>query len=220
MKHIDRLVRALARIGIALAASALIASMSADLIHVNVGAFHAPRWLVGAIGLGTFGAAGLMFIAIAALGLWLSRNYPVGTALRMGTGYVPRLLCWILMGLGAAILVQGLREQDVSQPPEPGAWARLLPVVVVTASLVAFALAIEQFGLVLSILLLVGIGSFAAPGIKPWEALVAALGLIALSWVIFVLGLGLTIPVWPDASTRRAIRVPSPGRCRGSRRSA
>ena len=54
--------------------------------------------------------AGLMFIAIAALGLWLSRDYPIGTALRMGTGYVPRLLCWILMGLGAAIAVQGLRE--------------------------------------------------------------------------------------------------------------
>ena len=51
-----------------------------------------------------------MFIAVAALGLWLSRNYPVGTALRMSTGYVPRLLCWLLMGLGAIVLVQGLRE--------------------------------------------------------------------------------------------------------------
>ena len=36
--------------------------------------------------------AGLMFIGLAALGLWVSRNYPIGTALRMGTGYVPRLL--------------------------------------------------------------------------------------------------------------------------------
>jgi len=139
--------------------------------------------------------AGLMFIAIAALGLWLSRHYPVGTALRMGTGYVPRLLCWILLGLGGAILVQGLLEKD--SPSEPGAWARLVPIVVVTTSLVAFALAIEQFGLVLSILLLVGIGALAARGIKVWEVLAAALGLIVLSWAIFILGLGLTIPVWP-----------------------
>jgi len=36
--------------------------------------------------------AGLMFIGVAALALWLSRNYPIGTALRMGTGCVPRLL--------------------------------------------------------------------------------------------------------------------------------
>jgi putative tricarboxylic transport membrane protein len=139
--------------------------------------------------------AGLMFIAIAALGLWLSRDYPIGTALRMGTGYVPRLLCWILMGLGAAIVVQGLREKDA--PPERISWRQLMPIVVVTTSLVAFALAIEQLGLALSILLLVGIGAIAARDIKIWETLVAAVVLIALSWAIFILGLGLTIPVWP-----------------------
>ena len=50
-------------------------------------------------------------------------------------------------------------------------------------SLVAFALSLEQLGLVLSILLLVGIGSLAARGIKAWEALAAALGLIVLSYV-------------------------------------
>jgi len=139
--------------------------------------------------------AGLMFIAIAALGLWMSRDYPIGTALRMGTGYVPRLLCWILMGLGVAILVQGLREKDA--PPERTSWRQLMPIVVVTTSLVAFALTIEQLGLVLSILLLVGIGAIAARDIKIWELLVAALVLVALSWAIFILGLGLTIPVWP-----------------------
>jgi hypothetical protein len=139
--------------------------------------------------------AGLMFMAIAALGLWVSRDYPIGTALRMGTGYVPRLLCWILIGFGAAILVQGLREKDA--PPERISWWQLMPIVVVTTSLIAFALAIEQLGLVLSILLLVGIGSIAARDIRIWEALIAAVVLIALAWVIFIIGLGLTIPVWP-----------------------
>ena len=139
--------------------------------------------------------AGLMFIAIASLGLWVSRDYPIGTALRMGTGYVPRLLCWILMGLGAVILLQGLKEKDA--PPERTSLRQLMPIVVVTTSLVAFALAIEQLGLVLSILLLVGIGAIAARDIKIWETLVAALVLVVLSWAIFIFGLGLTIPVWP-----------------------
>jgi hypothetical protein len=69
---------------------------------------------------------------------------------------------------------------------------------VVTGALVAFALSIEQLGLVLSVLLLIGIGSLAAQGIKPWEVFATAIGLIMLTWAIFILGLGLTIPVWPD----------------------
>jgi putative tricarboxylic transport membrane protein len=147
--------------------------------------------------------AGLMFIAIAALGLWASRNYPVGTALRMSTGYVPRLLCWILIGLGAVVLVQGLLETDPpGAPGEPapgdGVFAQLRPVVVVTLSLIAFGLALETLGLVLSILLLVVIASVATRELKAWETLAAAAGLSVLTWAIFVAGLGLPIPVWPD----------------------
>jgi putative tricarboxylic transport membrane protein len=143
--------------------------------------------------------AGLLFIAIAALGLWLSRNYPIGTAVRMGTGYMPRLLCWVLMGLGLAVLAQGLRERKPAGVAINGDALRPLgPILVVTASLATFGLAVERLGLVLAILLLVGIGSLAARGIKPWEVLATALGLIALAWVIFIQGLGLTIPVWPD----------------------
>jgi putative tricarboxylic transport membrane protein len=142
--------------------------------------------------------AGLMFIAVAALGLWVSRSYPVGTALRMGTGYMPRLLCWILMGLGAVVLAQSLREPDSETTPQPGTLAQLLPIAVVTTSLVAFALTLEQLGLALAIMLLIGIGAVAARGIKLWEVAATAAGLIALSWVIFIVGLGLPIPIWPD----------------------
>jgi hypothetical protein len=116
----------------------------------------------------------------------------------MGTGYVPRLLCWVLIGLGAIILIQGLRETDAAPAPRRRTLAQVWAIGVVTASLVAFGLTVEQLGLVLSILLLIGIGSLAARGIKPWEALAAAVGLIILSWGIFIVGLGLTIPVWPD----------------------
>ena len=144
--------------------------------------------------------AGLMFMAIAILGLWLSRDYPIGTALRMGTGYVPRLLCWILLALGGLILVQGLREARIVQrarrrkrPVGAGARFSASPL-----SLVAFGLAIEPLGLVISILLLCGIGALASRSLRPLETLIAALVLVALSWGIFIAGLGLTIRVWPE----------------------
>jgi putative tricarboxylic transport membrane protein len=147
--------------------------------------------------------AGLMFIVIAAIGLWASRNYPVGTALRMSTGYVPRLLCWLLTGLGAVVLVQGLLEPHRPEPrrepsPQDGVIAQLRPVVLVTVGLIAFALALEPLGLVLAILVLVVIASFATRELKLWETLAAAAGLSVLTWVIFILGLGLPIQMWPD----------------------
>ena len=147
--------------------------------------------------------AGLMFIVIAAIGLWASRNYPVGTALRMSTGYVPRLLCWLLMGLGAVVLVQGLLEAPAPEPrsepsPQDDMIAQLRPVVLVTIGLIAFALALEPLGLVLAILVLVVIASFAARDLRFWETLAAAAGLSVLTWAIFILGLGLPIQMWPD----------------------
>ena len=141
--------------------------------------------------------AGLLFCAVALIGLIVSRDYPIGTALRMGTGYVPRLLCWMLLALGALVLLQGLREVEVGRIAALGrsAWR---PVIFVTASLVLFGLSIERLGLVVAILLLIGVGAVAARGLRPIETMAAALVLIVLSWGIFIVGLGLAIPVWPE----------------------
>src|SRR5712692_8686541 len=103
--------------------------------------------------------AGLLFVAVAALGLWLSRDYPIGTALRMSTGYVPRLLCWLLLGLGVIILAQGLRASD-----ERGAFAGVRhwrALIFVPGSLLIFAYALNRFGVVVATVLLVGVGSLA-----------------------------------------------------------
>ena len=139
--------------------------------------------------------SGLLFIVVAAFGLWVSRDYPVGTALRMGTGYVPRLLCWVLLGLGAIVLWGGLRQPAPPLRSTAIAWRALLAV---TIAITAFALSIEQLGLVVAIVLLTGIGALATRSLRPLETAIAALVLIVLSWAIFIAGLGLAIPIWPE----------------------
>jgi putative tricarboxylic transport membrane protein len=141
--------------------------------------------------------AGLLFIGIAAFGLWVSRTYPIGTASRMGTGYMPRLLLWVLLGLGGSILALGLWNAERPREPDIAEGAALRPVVFIASSLVAFALALERLGLVVSILLLTSIGAAAGRGSRLLETAVAALVLIVLCWLIFIVGLALTIPVWP-----------------------
>jgi putative tricarboxylic transport membrane protein len=140
--------------------------------------------------------AGFLFMAIAILGLWVSRNYPIGTALRMSTGYVPRLLLWLLLLLGSAILVSGIRTANEDGELDPGGSWRA--IILIPAALVAFALSLERFGLLIACALLIGIGSLATRGLRPAEAVGAGILLTFLTWAIFVQGLGLTIPVWPE----------------------
>ncbi len=52
-------------------------------------------------------SAGL-FIAFAVVGLWLNQDHNLGTARRMGPGYMPMLTFWLLIGLGSFVLVSGL----------------------------------------------------------------------------------------------------------------
>ena len=139
--------------------------------------------------------SGLLFMALAVFGLWVSSDYPVGTSLRMGTGYVPRLLCWVLLGLGMIVLVQGLRQPAPPLRSTAIAWRAVLAV---TIAITAFALSIEQLGLVIAIVLITGIGALATNSLRPLETAVAALVLIVLSWAIFIAGLGLAIPIWPE----------------------
>jgi uncharacterized membrane protein YidH (DUF202 family) len=142
--------------------------------------------------------AGLMFMAVAVFALWVSRNYSIGTAVRMGTGYVPRLLAWVLLGLGLLILIQDLWSRTQEQAADADRVSVLRPMLFVTLSILAFALTIERFGLVIATLLLIGIGSLAGPRERPLETLIVAVAMAAAAVGIFIFGLGLTISIWPE----------------------
>jgi hypothetical protein len=49
-------------------------------------------------------ASGALLILIAAIGLWLNQDHSLGSALRMGPGYMPMLAFWVQIGLGSIVL--------------------------------------------------------------------------------------------------------------------
>ncbi|MDO9709590.1 hypothetical protein [Paracraurococcus lichenis] len=49
--------------------------------------------------------AGVFLILLAVVGLWLNQDHSLGSARRMGPGYMPMLVFWIQIGLGALVLV-------------------------------------------------------------------------------------------------------------------
>ncbi|MCA3427794.1 MAG: hypothetical protein INF34_13890 [Roseomonas sp.] len=49
-----------------------------------------------------------MFIGLAVVGLWLNQDHNLGTARRMGPGYMPMLVFWLQIILGGMVLFFGL----------------------------------------------------------------------------------------------------------------
>jgi putative tricarboxylic transport membrane protein len=137
--------------------------------------------------------SGIFFMAVSALGLFASRSYHVGTATNMGEGYIPRLICWILLGIGAVIVARAFLRTTHSAI-DPLKWR---PIVLVPVAIVVFGLTVENLGLIIAIPLLILIGSLAGRGLRPIEVGVTAAILCLGSIAVFSWGLGLPIPVMP-----------------------
>lgn len=136
--------------------------------------------------------AGTMFAALAIAGLWLSSDYPTGTAFRMGPGYVPRLLLVVLLGLGLAVATRSLVVEDGSM----GAWA-WRPLVVIPGAMLLFGLALERLGLVVATVAVVFTSSLALRSFRPAATLGIAAALALFAVGVFVGALRLNIPIWP-----------------------
>jgi putative tricarboxylic transport membrane protein len=137
--------------------------------------------------------AGALFLAIAFGALWVSWDYPLGTAVRMSSGYVPRLLCILLAVIGLYVFV---RAFAVEGPPV--STVRLRPLALITLAVAVFAYAIPLLGVVIASFLLTFIGGYASPRVRFVEMLAVAAALSFVTVAIFVWGIGLPIPVWPE----------------------
>ncbi|MBR0967344.1 tripartite tricarboxylate transporter TctB family protein [Tardiphaga sp. 538_B7_N1_4] len=137
--------------------------------------------------------AGILFLAFGIAMLMGSADLAQGTPLRMGPGYAPRLLCYGLIIIGAALLLRGLKIDGESTGP----W-NFRAMIFVLLSILVFAFGIERLGLVLTTFLVVGISSLATKVFRPVELIAVCISMAVGSTLLFVYGLRLTIPVWPQ----------------------
>jgi hypothetical protein len=137
-------------------------------------------------------AAGVMFALFGVAGLWFGRHYPVGTSLRMGPGYMPWMLCWLLILFGAGIAVRGALT-----PGEALTRWYLRPLALVSAGLMVFALLIENVGLPGAVIGTVIVGALGGQQFRLIEVIPLAIGLAIGAVAIFIWGLGLPMAIWP-----------------------
>lgn len=140
--------------------------------------------------------SGLLFVAVGAGFAMGAINYSMGTSARPGAGYFPLILGVLLAILGAVVLFKALTiETADGDPVGPIAWR---PLLVVVSAIVMFGLALPRLGLITTIPLLIVMVNFAGDEFKWVSVLISALVLTAFSWLIFIAGLKLTIPLWPQ----------------------
>lgn len=118
-------------------------------------------------------------------------NYEVGTAFRMGPGFMPLLLGSALVLLGLGVAASGWNKPDADKPLAPS-WRA---VVLIIGVIVFFGATIRGLGFVPVVL----IGSFAAAMASrlnsPVFAAMVAVTLTVMCTLIFVIGLGMSVPL-------------------------
>jgi Tripartite tricarboxylate transporter TctB family len=136
--------------------------------------------------------AGLIFVAVGVFAIVIGRDYSLGSATRMGPGYFPALLGWLLTILGAII---ALRSLAIDGPAIGRIGFR--PLILILASMLAFAALLEAAGLVIATVALITIGCLATAESRVRESVPLTVALVAVALGLFVYGLGLPLKVWP-----------------------
>jgi len=188
--------------------------------------------------------SGLMFIGSGLFfALWAMAFYQMGTAVRMGPAYFPTVLGFLLVVLGAIVLLQSLTmepegDQAVHTPFNiidlvialaiyavliflsvqtgfASEWAILggtvivslltvyfrpdaKPIVLVTAATIAYGYLMKPLGLVIATAALVFISAAGGHEFKWKEVIILFVILIIFSVLVFVKGLTLPFPIWPE----------------------
>lgn len=131
-----------------------------------------------------------VFVAIYA-----ANHYQVGEPARMGPGFFPVALGWILAGLGVIIVGLSFHTAHRVLVPPPFTPRTMLAVL---GAIAVFGLLLTRFGLIPAAVALTFIAVLARPGFSFKRTLALAVSLAVLSWLIFTIGLQMTMPAFAD----------------------
>ena len=134
--------------------------------------------------------AGLLLIGTGGAAIFFAREYPMGSALRMGPGYFPIVLGGIMIAFGIYVLVQGLISKEQVQ----GNWS-LRALILLPLATAVFGWLMEEAGFIPAMLALVVISAAAGDQFRWIEVLVMTALLTAASVGLFIYALGLPYPL-------------------------
>jgi hypothetical protein len=135
-------------------------------------------------------ASGAIFVAIGAAFALGAHSLEIGSALRMGPGYFPLVLSFILVAVGLVIIATSFTGP--SEPLTPVPWRGL---ILVLAAPVLFGLSVRKLGLLPAIVLAALVSVYASRRATPGLAIVLCVALTLFCLGVFSYGLGLPLPL-------------------------
>ncbi len=135
--------------------------------------------------------SGLMFILVGTAAIFIARDYPFGSTLRMGPGYFPIVLGGILVLFGIYIMAQGVLKPE---KVKGSSWS-LRALVLLPVSAVVFGVLIESAGFIPALVALTFLSAAAGREFRLVEVLLLTLVLTAGSVGLFIYGLELPYPL-------------------------
>ncbi len=137
-----------------------------------------------------------LFLVVVGVGFAIgATQYSFGVASKPGPGYFPLGLSVMLVLLGLGIVATSFaRRPKDGDPVGAIPWRPLLCIV---GALVFFGFALPRFGFVISFPLMIVLTAFGGDEFRWKDALLNAVLLTVFSYLVFIAGLKLTIPVWP-----------------------
>ncbi len=143
--------------------------------------------------------SGLMFVAVGLGFAWGATAYSFGSSARPGPAYFPFGLGILLAIMGALVWFASVTvETDDGDPIGAIAWK---PLIIITAAVVMFGVILPRLGLFISLPLLIIVSALAGDEWHWKDSIISVLVLTLGSWLIFIKGLGLIIPLWPTFIT-------------------
>lgn len=143
--------------------------------------------------------SGLMFIAVGLGFAWGATSYSFGSSARPGPAYFPFGLGILLAIMGALVWFASITvETEDGDRIGAIAWK---PLVIITGSVVMFGFILPRLGMFISLPLLIIVAALAGDEFHWKDSLISVLVLTLGSWLIFIKGLGLIIPLWPTFIT-------------------
>jgi hypothetical protein len=134
--------------------------------------------------------SGIIFLCIGLAAVFIGRDYPMGTAGRMGPGYFPTILGGLLAVIGVIAIIRSL-----VRPGEAISRFYLKNTVLILIAVLLFGVLMRDAGLVAAVLAVVLVSAYASPQFTWVPSLLVAIGLAVFSVVVFVKLLGLPMPI-------------------------